>query len=34
MPVLERLLKHMKARGSCWFATHAQIAQWCKDNAL
>jgi peptidoglycan/xylan/chitin deacetylase (PgdA/CDA1 family) len=34
MPVLERLIKHMKARGSCWFATHAQIAQWCKDNAL
>jgi peptidoglycan-N-acetylglucosamine deacetylase len=34
MPVLERLITHMKARGSCWFATHAQIAQWCKDNAL
>ncbi len=34
MPVLERLIKHMKARGSCWFATHAQIAQWCKDNAM
>ena len=33
MPVLERLIKHMKARGRCWFATHAQIAQWCKDNA-
>jgi peptidoglycan-N-acetylglucosamine deacetylase len=33
MPVLERLIKHMKARGKCWFATHAQVAQWCKDNA-
>ena len=34
MPVLQRLIKHMKARGHCWFATHAQIAQWCKDHAL
>ncbi len=33
MPVLERLIKHMKSRGKCWFATHAQVAQWCKDNA-
>jgi peptidoglycan-N-acetylglucosamine deacetylase len=34
LPVLERLIKHMKARGSCWFATHAQIARWCKDDAM
>ena len=27
MPVLERLIKHMKARGKCWFATHAQVAR-------
>ena len=33
MPVLERLIKHMKARGRCWFATHEQVARWCKDNA-
>ena len=33
MPVLERLIAHMKAKGGCWFATHAQIAQWCKDQA-
>ena len=33
MPVLERLIRHMKARGKCWFATHAQVAQWCKENA-
>jgi len=33
MPVLERLIKHIKARGKCWFATHAQVAHWCKENA-
>ena len=33
LPVLERLIKHAKAKGECWFATHAQVAQWCKDNA-
>ena len=33
MPVLERLIKHMKARGKCWFATHEQVARWCKENA-
>jgi peptidoglycan/xylan/chitin deacetylase (PgdA/CDA1 family) len=30
MPVLERLIAHMKAKGGCWFATHAQVAAWCK----
>ena len=34
MPVLERLVAHMKVRGSCWFATHADVAQWCKDGAI
>ena len=33
MPVLERLIRHMKARGKCWFATHEQVARWCKENA-
>ncbi len=33
MPVLERLIAHIKARGDCWFATHAQVATWCRDNA-
>jgi peptidoglycan-N-acetylglucosamine deacetylase len=33
LPVLERLIKHAKTKGKCWFATHAQVAQWCKDNA-
>jgi peptidoglycan-N-acetylglucosamine deacetylase len=31
MPVLARLIAHMKAKGGCWFATHEQIARWCKD---
>ncbi len=33
LPVLERLIHYAKSRGGCWFATHAQVAQWCKDNA-
>jgi len=33
MPVLARLIKHMKTRGKCWFATHEQVARWCKENA-
>ncbi len=33
MPLLARLIAHMKARGNCWFATHAQVAQWCKEQA-
>ena len=31
--VLERLIRHMKAKGGCWFATHEQVARWCKENA-
>ena len=31
MPVLRSLIEHMKDRGECWFATHADVAQWCKD---
>jgi hypothetical protein len=23
----------MQARGNCWFATHAQVARWCRDTA-
>jgi peptidoglycan-N-acetylglucosamine deacetylase len=33
IPLLARLIGHMKARGSCWFATHAQVAEWCRDQA-
>ena len=31
MPVLEGLIAHMKARGECWFATHEQVARWCRE---
>jgi peptidoglycan/xylan/chitin deacetylase (PgdA/CDA1 family) len=33
LPVLARLIAHMKAKGGCWFATHAQVAAWCKEQA-
>ena len=33
LPVLERLIRHAKGRGGCWFATHADIARWCKVQA-
>jgi peptidoglycan/xylan/chitin deacetylase (PgdA/CDA1 family) len=34
MPLLGRLVDHMKQKGGCWFATHAQVAQWCRDQAI
>lgn len=33
LPVLEQLIAHIKATGPCWFATHADIARYCKENA-
>lgn len=33
MPLLERLITHMKHKGGCWFATHEQVARWCRDHA-
>jgi peptidoglycan/xylan/chitin deacetylase (PgdA/CDA1 family) len=33
MPLLERLIKYAKARGNVWFATHEQVARWCKAHA-
>jgi peptidoglycan/xylan/chitin deacetylase (PgdA/CDA1 family) len=33
MPLLSRLVDHIKQKGDCWFATHAQVAQWCRDQA-
>lgn len=33
LPLLDRLMQHMKARGSCWFCTHEQLARWCKEHA-
>ena len=32
MTVLERLVEHMRGFEDVWFATHAEIAQYCKDN--
>jgi peptidoglycan/xylan/chitin deacetylase (PgdA/CDA1 family) len=33
VPLLERLIRTMKSRGRVWFATHEEVARWCKDNA-
>lgn len=33
MPVLARLIQHMKQKGDVWFATHAEVAQYCKTQA-
>ncbi|WP_368416800.1 polysaccharide deacetylase [Falsiroseomonas sp.] len=33
LPLLDRLVQHMKARGGCWFCTHEQLARWCKAPA-
>jgi peptidoglycan/xylan/chitin deacetylase (PgdA/CDA1 family) len=33
MAALEELIKYMKGVPGIWFATHAQVAQYCKDNA-
>jgi peptidoglycan/xylan/chitin deacetylase (PgdA/CDA1 family) len=29
--LLDRLVAHMKAKGDVWFATHAEVAQYVKD---
>ncbi len=33
LPLLERLIRYIKSRGNVWFATHEQVARWCKANA-
>lgn len=33
MPLLDRLVAHMKAKGDVWFATHEEVARWCKAQA-
>jgi peptidoglycan/xylan/chitin deacetylase (PgdA/CDA1 family) len=33
LPLLARLIAHMKARGGCWFATHAEVARYCREAA-
>ncbi len=34
VPLLRRLIEHMKAKGQCWFATHAEVAAWCREQAV
>jgi peptidoglycan/xylan/chitin deacetylase (PgdA/CDA1 family) len=31
--ILDELIRHAKARGDCWFATHAEIAAYARDHA-
>ncbi|MBR1125932.1 polysaccharide deacetylase [Bradyrhizobium lablabi] len=31
--ILEELIRHAKAKGDVWFATHAQVAEWARDHA-
>jgi len=31
VPLLERLIRHMRQAGGCWFATHARVAAWCAN---
>ena len=33
MAVLERLIEHIRGFEGVWFATHAEIAQYCLDNS-
>ena len=31
--ILEELIRHAKAKGDVWFATHAQVVEWALDHA-
>ena len=31
--ILEELIRHAKAKGDCWFASHAEIARYVKAEA-
>jgi peptidoglycan/xylan/chitin deacetylase (PgdA/CDA1 family) len=31
--IIEEIIRHAKSLGGVWFATHADIARWCKDQA-
>jgi peptidoglycan/xylan/chitin deacetylase (PgdA/CDA1 family) len=31
--ILEELIRHAKAKGDVWFATHAQVVEWARDHA-
>jgi hypothetical protein len=32
--IIDELIKHAKAKGSVWFATHADVAAWAKDHSM
>jgi peptidoglycan/xylan/chitin deacetylase (PgdA/CDA1 family) len=32
--IIDELIRHAKAKGSVWFATHAEVATWVKRNEL
>ncbi|HEX7926289.1 MAG TPA: polysaccharide deacetylase, partial [bacterium] len=34
MRMLEELIRHMQATPGVWFATHAEVAAWCKAHAV
>ena len=29
--IVDDLIRHAKAKGGCWFATHEEVARWCKE---
>jgi hypothetical protein len=29
--LLDSIIAHAKAKGGCWFATHEEVARWCKQ---
>lgn len=31
--IIDELIRHAKAKGGCWFATHADVAAWAKEHA-
>lgn len=33
MAMLEALVEYMRGKGDVWFATHADVARWCWENA-
>jgi hypothetical protein len=33
LPLLDRLVAHMKAKPGVWFGTHEEVARWCAEKA-
>jgi hypothetical protein len=31
--ILEQLIEHARDRGEVWFATHAEVARWVRNNS-